>query len=102
MDFIEFETIYRQEDDKFISLLNTIRNNTADIEDMRVLNSRVQLPPEDDGFIVTLATTNAIADNVNEEHLDMIEKEDFSFSGDMFGDFDNKQLPADKELILKE
>ncbi len=102
MEFIEFETIYRQEDDKFISLLNTIRNNTADIEDMRVLNSRIQLPPEDDGFIVTLATTNAIADSVNEEHLDMIEKEDFSFSGDMFGDFDNKQLPADKELILKE
>jgi hypothetical protein len=72
MNFIEFETIYRQEDQSFISLLNNIRNNTADTNDIGILNTRLIPPPNNEDFIITLASTNALADAVNEKHLDAI------------------------------
>ncbi len=101
MNFIEFDTIYRQEDQAFISLLNNIRNNTADTNDLHILNTRLIAPPDNEDFIITLASTNALADTVNEKHLDAIQEEEWSYTGEMFGEFDNKQLPADKTLVLK-
>src|SRR3989338_4139502 len=41
MEFIELEKIYRQKDEKFIGLLNAIRNNSITDEDLALLNRRV-------------------------------------------------------------
>lgn len=38
MEFIELEKIYRQQDQGFISLLNSIRNKVATNEDIALLN----------------------------------------------------------------
>ncbi len=41
MEFVELEKIYRQQDGRFIDLLNAIRNRTVTEEDLELLNSRL-------------------------------------------------------------
>ncbi len=40
--FVELEKIYRQSDERFIGILNRIRNNNVSDEDLAILNERVQ------------------------------------------------------------
>lgn len=75
MDFVEFENIYRQRDDAFISLLNKIRNNSVEQNDIELLNERLigkVLPVRHESgeeFSITLTTTNASAETMNSERL---------------------------------
>ena len=81
MEFIEFETIYRQTDSEFIHLLNRIRNNSVEPEDLAFLNRRSVLPDPSSGMVITLATTNATAERVNHDHLIELAGREKTFSG---------------------
>ena len=66
LEMVELEKVYRQKDDAFIRILNAIRTNTAEDEQLKELNRRVgmALPPPrkgQHGFAVTLVPTNAQA-----------------------------------------
>ena len=69
--FIELEKIYRQKDDAFISLLNAVRNNSATEEHLSAINKRYDpdFVPNSNKFSLHLTTTNAMADEINQEHL---------------------------------
>jgi len=102
--YIELDKIYRQTDDKFISLLNKIRNNEADEEDLRVLNKYYDpsfYPDPDDGYIV-LTSHNYKADKINRSALAKLNSEPFQFEGELTGDFNESALPVEKILTLKE
>ncbi len=101
MEFVEFETIYRQKDDVFIGLLNRIRNNTPESTDIELLTSRMIEPKRDEGFVITLATTNTIADRVNESEIETLPGKMISFEGEILGHFEAKNLPTDETLSLK-
>ena len=81
---IELRKVYRQTDDKFISILDRIRNNTATTADLAALNSRVVsssslqgnlIPhssfhiPQEQPLTITLATRRDIVDYTNEQQL---------------------------------
>ena len=102
IEYLELEKVYRQKDEKFISLLNAIRNNTAGETELMELNERCDpgFMPRGDYFI-SLTTTNLMASEINEEHLSKLPGKTRMFIGEMSGEFDHKRLPTEIELKLK-
>jgi len=103
LECIEFNTIYRQKDDTFISVLNAIRNNRVSSEDLDLINSRVEENIDFDSlnYFVCLTPTNRAAERINSAHLARLRGKAYSLSGKTEGDFDLRYLPADKELRFK-
>ncbi len=104
MEFIELEKIYRQKDNDFIVLLNKIRNNSIKEEDIERLNSRYGLvfDEDQDGFYITLTTTNRSADAINNKKLAQLDTPLKSYTAEIKGDFEPKYYPTALELELKE
>ena len=103
MSLLELEKIYRQKDEKFIEILNAIRNNTIDDILLGVLNSK-STPPMYRGekdFFIYLTTLNAHALKLNEERLIDIPGELHEFEGKIIGEFRQNDLPTENRLLLK-
>ncbi|MDB5225990.1 MAG: family ATPase [Bacteroidota bacterium] len=99
---IEFTKIYRQSEEKFIHLLNKVRNNEMDEEGFYMLNERHQ--PEalsDVEDYITLTTHNYKADKINQSQLQKLEADPFEFIADVSGDFSEKAYPTEENLVLK-
>ncbi|MFH7016164.1 helix-turn-helix domain-containing protein [Flavobacterium sp. FlaQc-47] len=101
--YIELSKIYRQTDDSFISVLNNLRNNQITPEDIQILNQYVK--PDFDlknnpGYI-TLTTHNAKADSINEQAIDDLAGNEFSYQPFIVGDFPEKIFPVEENLKLK-
>jgi uncharacterized protein YpbB len=99
---IEFSKIYRQNEEKFIRLLNKVRNNEMNESDFFMLNDRHQSDVvhglED---FITLTTHNWKADRINQSQLQKIEADSFQFVAEIEGDFSEKALPTEINLVLK-
>ena len=100
-EFIEFEKIYRQRDEEFINLLNSIRNKSIDETMINYLNSRVGIKAEDESFYIYLTPRNQQADEINQKNLDCLSGQTRIFQADIKGDFSEDYFPADVELKLK-
>jgi ATP-dependent exoDNAse (exonuclease V) alpha subunit len=101
--FLELEKNYRQTDRHFITILNSIRNNTATEKQLDALNARLDQPlaPRlSEGHII-LTTTNALADRINQEHMKMLKGESYTYAARFGGGFDSKSVPADEVLTVK-
>ncbi|MSQ78830.1 MAG: hypothetical protein EXR21_04025 [Flavobacteriaceae bacterium] len=100
--FIELKTIYRQSEERFINLLNNIRNNTMEDEDYEWLHNRYR-PAAMDEYegTITLTTHNRIADQINQQELQKLDGETHSFMGEIKGEFSDKALPTEMRLDLK-
>jgi len=101
--YIELSKIYRQTDDRFISVLNNLRNNEISPSDIQMLNEFVK--PNFDlkankGYI-TLTTHNAKADVMNAQSLEDLEGDLITFRPDITDDFPEKIYPVDPNLQLK-
>jgi len=106
---IELKKVYRQSDEKFISLLNKVRVNQAKTEDLNELNKNYSpnfTPNDNDGFI-TLATKRDIVDATNLKKLNQLEAVLFTYEGVIDGKFGRENsnnddlLPTNKVLDLK-
>lgn len=98
---IEFQKVYRQEDDGFLRILEHIRLNRATHEDLMHLNERVCMPTKEDGAVITLASVNKIADEINQKRLAEIDSEEYVYEGNVTGKFDKQRFPVDLTLKLK-
>ena len=100
---IQLETVHRQRDPAFIDLLNKIRDNTADTKDLDHLNSRFEAPAthKKAAFEITLTTTNAIADGVNETQLAALPGRGYVATAEIAGDFGREYHPTATELAYK-
>ena len=103
---IELRKVYRQTDDKFIAILDRIRNNTATQHDLDSLNSRVQTtntnhPSATTQLTVTLAARRDTVDFINDQQLDALDGEVSMFKGEIKGNFPESSLPTPMELHLK-
>jgi ATP-dependent exoDNAse (exonuclease V) alpha subunit len=101
--YLELQKIYRQSDDHFIRLLNAVRNNVADYDDLETLNQYFApnfKPPIDD-FYITLTTHNAKADLINNRALSDLPGKLVHFNAQIEGEFPEKGFPADNRLSLK-
>lgn len=101
---IEFNKIYRQSEERFIQLLNRVRNNEMDNETITILDSCVQpgfRRSKNDGYII-LTTHNRKADATNELELGRLSTKLSIFDAEIQGEFSEKAYPADERLYLKQ
>lgn len=102
MEFIELQKVYRQRDNSFLNILNTIRNNTVTDEDIATINARY-IPDfhDEKGFYIHLTTTNDLADSINKLRLADLKGKEYSYHGSIEGDFSIKDLPTGLDITLK-
>lgn len=98
---IEFQKVYRQEDKDFLRILENVRMNRATPINLMQLNERVCQPTKEDGMVITLASLNKTADNINQQRLIELETEEYTYEGTVQGKFDEKRFPVDMNLKLK-
>jgi hypothetical protein len=101
--YIELSKIFRQTDEKFISVLNNLRNNRISQYDVNILNQFVQ--PNFDlkankGYI-TLTTHNLKADTINSQSLCDLDGQSKMYKARIVDDFPDKIYPVEAHLELK-
>jgi ATP-dependent exoDNAse (exonuclease V) alpha subunit len=103
LELIELEKVYRQKDPAFVELLNRIRNNSVEDDDIVQLNQRFQpnyTAPEK-VFTIHLTTTNQRADEINDAHLDGLTGKMHHASAGVKGDFGKEYYPTATDLRFK-
>jgi len=100
---IELRKVYRQRDDRFIAMLDRIRQNAATQADLTTLNARLNasLDTSGDKLQIILATRRDTVDYVNEQRLAELEGSPTVFHGAIEGDFPETSLPTPMELRVK-
>ena len=102
--YIELDKIFRQQDEKFIRILNNLRNNTTTAEDISELNRHFVSEKEIEKLdeVVTLTTHNHKADKMNTESLAGLKSKEFFFDAEVDKDFPSSMFPVDECIALKE
>src|SRR6185436_4682408 len=100
---IELKKIYRQSDERFLNLLNNIRNKEMEQDDFEQLEKRFQplFKPTEKGYVM-LCTHNYKADNINSDELKKLPSKMHSFEAEIEGDFPENMYPCERILNLKE
>lgn len=107
MTMIELDKIYRQRDERFIEILNAVRNNTVTDNQVEELNRRCVETQENreegdaDEIRVCLTSTNEQAFLLNDRQLAALPGTPRTFRGVVDGDFDKKSMPTEEVLSLK-
>ena len=104
LEYTELQKIYRQNDRKFIDLLNAVRDNTISYLEISELNTTTKsnfFPKKDSGYI-SLCTTNATANAINEQNLESILLPEYFCESRVEGKIQKNQFPAEELLVLKE
>lgn len=104
LHYLELKKIYRQNDNKFIDLLNRIRVNEPTPDDLNILNSRLNSSFEytDNKKYIILATHNLIVNSINSERLNKLPSESYIYEATITGEFSENNFPTSYELELKE
>src|SRR5690606_17486738 len=100
---IELKHIYRQSEQEFIDLLNKVRDNKLNVNDLQKLNSRFKpdFSPDDEEGYITLTTHNYQAKRINEAHLKKLDSRLHQFRCTVEGDFPEYSFPAEEILEIK-
>jgi len=101
--YIEFNKIYRQSEERFINVLNQVRNNQLEDEGRKLLEDRFSSDfhrTKDDGYII-LTTHNERARIKNETELNKLDSKLFSYQAEIEGDFPGSVYPVEENLRLK-
>ena len=99
---IELTKVYRQDDQRFIALLDHIRTNQITQPELSLLNQRVGKSNEwSDGLSITLSTRRNTVDYINEQHLNELPGDVTILHGTLEGEFPTTSLPTLMELEVK-
>ncbi len=101
LEKLELSKVYRQENRHFLRLLDTVRLNQADYEDLEDLNRRCLPNFEPEDFFITLCATNAKADAINRRKLSEINLPETRYTATVSGSFDPRLYPTELILSLK-
>ncbi|HPK09110.1 MAG TPA: AAA family ATPase [Saprospiraceae bacterium] len=100
-EMINLHHVYRQDERHFINLLDSIRLNNIDFDEIQELNERYTEPPEDTRYLVTLTSINATANSINLNKLNALPEEKYLFQARIDGNFENRNFPTELILQLK-
>lgn len=101
---VELEKVYRQSDQKFISLLNRFRESNQTTEDINFLNKRYREDYQklsEEGYI-HLTTHNRKADDINSQRLKALKASVVSFKATIEGEYPEHIYPTAQRMELKE
>lgn len=99
---VELTTVYRQQDEEFLEILNAVRNADFHNLDFEKLNARYNpdFEPENETYI-HLCSHNRIADHINQKKLSELEGESLFYKASVIGEFKESQYPMEETLELK-
>ena len=101
MEQLELRKVYRQEGRHFLRLLDAIRLNQADYDDLEDLNERHQPNFSPEEFYITLSARNAKVNSINDKALKDIPFDEEVYLASVTGDFNPRLFPTDAALKLK-
>ncbi|HWI93249.1 MAG TPA: AAA family ATPase [Flavisolibacter sp.] len=101
---IELKRVYRQNDEKFLNILNGIRSRLKVFEHLQILNrtcknSITSRTTKQNSIILTF--TNRLADEINNDELNKLTGDSFNYKATVWGHFNWQGILAEKELELK-
>ena len=101
--YIELDKIYRQNDSQFIGILNNLRNNKVNPEDLLILNQYIDYQYNENKYpgYITLTTHNHKADQMNTQSLAQLTGQAQRYLPEITGEFPEKLYPIDPHLDLK-
>lgn len=99
LETYELTTIFRQKDEDFKNILNTIRTGQIDVSLLSQLNQRVEIEIPSNG-VITLATTNQSVNEINESQLSQLKGKIFEYKATIIGDI-KPPYPTEETLRLK-
>lgn len=102
IEMLELRKVYRQESRHFLRLLEAIRVNELDHDDLQDLNERWTPDFEVPDGHITLSARNATADKINRNALERLPGKDASFLAEVKGQFDPGLYPTEAVLRLRE
>ena len=100
---IELKTVYRQQDEAFIRILNSVRSGRPPQMVIEQLNNRYRKdfrPDPKEGYI-RLTTHNHLADNYNDKELEQLAGNPQTFTAEISGTFPEYAYPTAVTLELK-
>lgn len=101
-ELIELNRIYRQSDPYFIRLLEKIRMNDLEPDELEEINEQCHMPKEEmDVLRINLCATNASANRINMERLQALNDLPKIYKAKIIGQVQINQYPAEEQLILK-
>jgi len=100
--YIELDKIYRQSDQRFIDLLNNLRENATSADDITLLNSYYRPQAEQEEGVITLTTHNYKADDMNMAQLRKLSGKPFVYQAAIDKDFPESMYPLPQKLELKD
>ncbi len=101
--YIELKKIYRQKDQRFINLLNKIRNSNLTHDQLRSLNTKYDqnLDTEKHTNCIMLCTHNEKVREINTKRLNGISTLLQKFEATLAGEFPERNFPTERSLELK-
>jgi len=101
-EMLELGKVFRQESRHFLRLLEAVRTNELDHDDLADLNERcVPGFAATEGYI-TLCARNATADRINRDELARLSGREQVYLAEVKGQFDPALYPTDAALKLRE
>ena len=100
---VELKTVYRQNDLRFLDLLNKVRDNCADDSVLKALNSRYIpnfQPRAEEGYI-RLTTHNFQAQHINDHQLSLLPGQPYTYRAEITGKYPEMLFPTEDTLTLK-
>jgi len=101
MEMLELQKVYRQDNRHFLRLLEAIRLNRLDYDDLEDLNERYLPGFESEDFYITLSARNATVNAINQRALSAIPLEEQTYVASISGSFNPKLFPTEAALKLK-
>ncbi len=101
IETVELQKTYRQESRNFIRLLDAVRVNQADFDDLADLNERHISDFDADDFYITLSARNATVNSINAKKLSQLPGPEVTFTASVTGAFQPHLYPTDQLLGLR-
>lgn len=101
---IELTTVYRQTEPEFVHILNAIRNNKIGEAELALLHQRYDpdFSAASEPYPIIITSHNAEANTLNQTRLDELPGTEYTFNGEISGDFRDAGIQAEQVLRLKE
>jgi hypothetical protein len=101
---VELTRVFRQTEPEFIEILNDIRNNKISAESLEILNRRYdpQYKATDGISPIIITSHNTEANAINADKLSELSGPEYTFEGEVSGEFRDLNIQAEQSLKLKE
>jgi ATP-dependent exoDNAse (exonuclease V) alpha subunit len=98
---IELTKIYRQDEHRFVRILDSIRSGDVDYELLCELNEQVKATEQQEDDYIVLTARNQVANAINMRELQKLEQESKTLVAKVSGHFNPALYPTEAALTLK-